>query len=341
MTRGMALTRSFLLVAAACVFIIPSVAGQTLPACRLRQVFAVAVHGGEFSRSTDTAKGETRLAVIKSALEAARTSLRDGAGSVDVVEQIVRTFEDSGTFNAGRGAIANAAGQVETDAAIMDGNGLRAGGVASMTNLKNPIVAARLVMDANVHVLVVGDRGQAYAEKLGAEAVPDGYFSNTGKLTRPPQQEMPKPEHGTVGAVALDRCGHLAAATSTGGFQAKVPGRVGDSPLVGDGVFAADGVAAFSGTGYGEYFIRYNVAKDAADRIRYAKQPIGKAMHAVLFDVLKPLKAEGGMIGIDAKGNVAMQFNALGMFRGYATGREAPVVAQYEGATASKSERQR
>lgn len=328
------MSRCALILVAAVALNAPTVAAPQT--CNAQQRFAVAVHGGEFSQSSEKPNAEARRAAIRAALEKARVSLSGGARSIDVVEDLVRGFEDSGVFNTGRGAIANAAGQVETDAAIMDGNGLRAGGVASMTLLKNPIVAARLVMDANVYVLMVGDRGRAYVEKLGAETVPESYFVNTGKVTRPPQQEMPKPEHGTVGAVALDRCGHLAAATSTGGFNAKVPGRVGDSPLVGDGVYAADGVAAFSGTGYGEYFVRFNVAKDTADRIRYARQPIGKAMHAVLFDVLKPLKAEGGMVGIDAKGNVAMQFNALGMFRGYATDREAPVVAETEGAIKSR-----
>jgi beta-aspartyl-peptidase (threonine type) len=324
--------RHVLFCAASCAFCFPS---HAAPACQAQQVFAVAVHGGEFSEKI---ANPARLTVMKGALEKARTDLGKGARAVDVVEDIVRSFEDSGAFNTGRGAIANAAGQVETDAAIMDGDGLRAGAVASMTHIKNPVVAARLVMDANRHVLMVGDRGQAYVEKLGAVTVPDSYFANTNHVTRK-QKEMPKPEHGTVGAVALDRCGHLAAATSTGGFDAKSPGRVGDSPLVGDGVYAADGVAAFSATGYGEFFIRFNVSKDAADRIRYARQPIGSAMHAVLFDVLKPLKAEGGMVGIDANGNVAMQFNALGMFRGYATDREAPVVAVYEGATASRVRR--
>jgi L-asparaginase / beta-aspartyl-peptidase len=313
-----------------CVFLNPCIAGPQ--DCQARTTFAVAVHGGEFSQKVE---GAGRLTAMKAALEQARTSLKAGARSLDVVEDIVRGFEDSGAFNTGRGAIANLAGQVETDAAIMDGDGLRSGAVASMTRVKNPIRAARLVMDAGRHVLMVGDRGQAYVEKLGAETAPEDYFLNTGK-TSPMPQETLTPEHGTVGAVALDRCGHLAAATSTGGFDAKVPGRVGDSPLVGDGVYAADGVAAFSATGFGEYFIRFNIAKDASDRMRYAKQPLGKAMHAVLFDVLKPLKAEGGMVGIDAKGNVAMQFNALGMFRGYATDAEAPIVAQYEGSTASK-----
>jgi beta-aspartyl-peptidase (threonine type) len=171
-------------------------------------------------------------------------------------------------------------------------------------------------------------------QSLGAASVTPDYFVNTGK---PKLEPVPEKPHGTVGAVALDRCGHLAAATSTGGFDAKVPGRVGDSPLVGDGVYAADGVAAFSGTGHGEFFIRFNAAKDTADRIRYGRVPLAKALKAEVFDVLKAAGAEGGMIGIDAKGHVALDYNSLGMFRGFATDREAPVVAQYEGTKGTKS----
>jgi beta-aspartyl-peptidase (threonine type) len=295
--------------------------------CTAHGNFAVAVHGGAQSKVRD---GSQELATMKAALAQARADLKNGASALDTVEKLVRTFEDSGAFNTGKGAIANQAGQVETDASIMDGNGLRAGAVASMTAVKNPVVAARLVMDANRHVLVVGDRGQAYVQSLGAAMVTPDYFINTGKA-----KLEPKP-HGTVGAVALDRCGHLAAATSTGGFDAKVPGRVGDSPLVGDGVYAADGVAAFSSTGHGEFFIRFNAAKDAADRIQYAKTPLKKAMKIELFDVLKKAGAEGGMIGIDAKGNVALNYNSVGMLRGYATDREEPVVAQYDGTMGTK-----
>ncbi|MDE2182235.1 MAG: isoaspartyl peptidase/L-asparaginase [Alphaproteobacteria bacterium] len=298
--------------------------------CQTQAVFAVAAHGGEFNHPL---KEAPPLGVIKAALEKARGELKAGARSIDVVEEIVRTFEDSGAFNAGRGAVADQAGLVETDAAIMDGDGQRAGAVASMTRLKNPIVAARLVMDADRHVLMAGDRGQDYVVKLGAVAVPASYFIYSGKVTRKPVAMHDK--HGTVGAVALDRCGHLAAATSTGGYDAKVPGRVGDSPLVGDGVYAADGVVALSGTGWGEYYIRYNVSKDVADRMRYGHQTLAAAMKADLFDVLKPLKADGGLIGVDAKGNVAVLYNAVGMLRGYATDREAPVVADYAGPSES------
>lgn len=296
--------------------------------CHAQTTFAIVAHGGALSEKMD---GGARLAEMTKALAEARASLAAGARSIDVVESVVRTFEDSGIFNAGRGAIADASGIVETDAAIMDGDGLRAGGVASMTRIKNPIHAARLVMDANRHVLMVGDRGQAYVEKLGATAVAKSYFIKTGMVER-----QAIPEHGTVGAVALDRCGHIAAATSTGGFDAKVPGRVGDSPIVGAGVYAADDVGGFSGTGHGEYYIRYNVSKDVADRMRYAHNSLDVAMKADIFSVLKPLDAEGGLIGVDAHGNVGMYWNTVGMFRGYATDIEAPVVAEYDGPTQSK-----
>lgn len=302
--------------------------------CTAHSTFAVAVHGGAQTKHRD---GSAQRTAMTAALSEARVELKHGAAAVDIVEKIVAAFEDSGLFNAGKGAIANAAGLVETDAAIMDGHGLRAGGVASMTAVKNPVRAARLVMDADRHVLVAGDRGQAYVLLLGAEpALTPDYFRNNARLNpSPPPASEDKP-HGTVGAVALDRCGHLAAATSTGGFDAKVPGRVGDSPLVGDGVYAADGVAAFSGTGHGEFFVRFNAAKDAADRIRYGRTPLAKAMKQEVFDVLKKAGGEAGMIGIDAKGNVALNYNTIGLLRGFATDRDAPVVAQEQGTMGTK-----
>jgi len=299
--------------------------------CQAHKLFAVAVHGGEFNQQIE---GTARLTAMQTALEKARSELAAGKASLEVVQEIVRGFEDSGVFNTGRGAIADEAGIVETDAAIMDGNGLRSGAVASMTRIKNPVAAARLVMEAGRHVLMVGDRGQAYVEKLGAETVPESYFLNAGK-----RAAASSDPHGTVGAVALDRCGHMAAATSTGGFDAKAPGRVGDSPLVGDGVYAADGVAAFSATGHGEFFIRFNIAKDVSDRMRYGRQPLSQAMKGAIFGTLKPIGGEGGLIGIDAHGHVGMAFNSLGMFRGYATDREAPVVAQYAGPVKGRKHR--
>ncbi|MDE2463010.1 MAG: isoaspartyl peptidase/L-asparaginase [Alphaproteobacteria bacterium] len=324
------------LAAAAACAVPASGLAAAMPACHAHSVFAIAVHGGEITAKVD---GSKRLPIMAAALALARQQLSHGARSIDVVEEVVRIFEDSGAFNAGRGAIADSVGLVETDAAVMDGNGMRAGAVGSMTNLKNPIVAARLVMHANRHVLMVGDRGQAYAIRLGAVQVPRSYFIYNHDVTRPavPMHDATDhAEHGTVGAVALDRCGHLSAATSTGGYDAKIPGRVGDSPLVGDGVYAADDTAAFSGTGWGEYYIRYNITKDAADRMRYGHETLDRAMQDELFRILKPLHADGGLIGVDRKGNVGLYYNSVGMFRGYATDREAPVVAEYTGITHSK-----
>ncbi len=295
--------------------------------CDARKTFAVVVHGGVISKPTED-KG--RLAAMKKALTDARGALAKGAVSLDVVETIVRTFEDSGIFNAGRGAVANAGGFVETDASIMDGRDLRSGAVASMTGIKNPVVAARLVMEKSPHVLMVGDRGETYVKSLGAESVPRDYFV---KYKKRAGEVRP---HGTVGAVALDRCGHSAASTSIGGFGVKVPGRVGDSPIVGAGVYANDEVGGFSATGHGEIFIRFSVAKDVAARMEYGGQSIEEALQTVIHDKLKAMKEEGALIGIDREGHVATAWSGTGLFRGFATDAEPPVVALHEGPSASQ-----
>ncbi len=326
MTRDFPFKLLLALVVAAC-WVTASWAG-TPTRCEAQKIFAVVAHGGELSERVED---NGRLAAMRVALVDARAALAHGASSLDVVETIIRRFEDSGIFNAGKGAIANAAGVVETDASIMDGRELGAGAVASMTGIKNPIHAARLVMEKLPHVLFVGDRGEATVKTLGAETVTPDYFINNKK---PAAQET---THGTVGAVALDRCGHIAAGTSTGGYTGKWPGRVGDAPIVGASTYADDAVGGFSATGHGEYFIRFSISKDVADRMHYTGETIDAAMTADLVDTLAPFKeADGALIGIDARGHVAMQWNRVGLFRGYATDEEAPIVAQYEGPTASK-----
>jgi isoaspartyl peptidase/L-asparaginase-like protein (Ntn-hydrolase superfamily) len=295
--------------------------------CAAQKIFAVVVHGGEISKPV---VDRGRLAAMHAALVKARAALAAGTPSLDVVETIVSGFEDSGLFNAGRGAIADASGIVETDASIMDGNGRRVGAVASMVSLKNPVQAARLVMEKSPHVLMVGDRGEAWLKRMGAATEPRGYFKNNS-------HPAPAEEHGTVGAVALDRCGHIAAATSTGGYNAKIPGRVGDSPIVGAGVYADDHTAGFSATGHGEYFLRFSIAKDVADRMAYAHQSMDAAMKADIKDELGAFPdADGALIGIDSHGHVATIWNSVGLFRGFATGMEAPVVAEYKGPTDSR-----
>jgi L-asparaginase / beta-aspartyl-peptidase len=293
--------------------------------CHVQSRFAIVVHGGVISQSS--AEEKARLEIMKGALDRARSALRSGATALDVVETAVKTFEDSGKFNAGKGAIANTSGFVETDASIMDGKDMRAGAVASMTGIKNPVVAARLVMEKSPHVLMVGDRGEAYVRSLGAEAVNPSYFVHN---------KPDGPTHGTVGAAALDRCGHIAAATSTGGITAKATGRVGDSPIVGAGVYAADDVGGFSATGHGEIFIRLSIAKDVADRMRYAGQSMAQAMQADITDKLGEMKEEGALIGVDKNGNVQAAYVGEGLFRGFATDEEAPVVAVHEGPLASR-----
>lgn len=306
-------------------------------ACTANARFAVVAHGGEFDQPMQDTTG--RVALMRDTLTKARTALAGGAHALDVVEMVVRTFEDSGAFNTGKGAIANRAGQVETDASIMDGTDMRAGSVASMTRIKNPVVAARLVMEKTPHVLMVGDRGQEAVIGLGAQAVERSYFINTNRPKPAPEHpQAPQPEHGTVGAVVLDRCGHIAAATSTGGYDAKIPGRVGDAPIVGAGVYADDHVGGFSATGHGELFIRYSIAKDVADRMAYLGEPLAKAMHFDLYQRLNP-KAEGNdgaLIGIDRQGNVVMMWNAAGMFRGFATDAEEAQASYTTGVTASR-----
>lgn len=197
----------------ATLFASASAYAQPTAQCQAQTRFAVVVHGGEISKRVE---GDARIAIILKTLAAARASLAAGASSLDVVETVVRTFEDSGAFNAGRGAIANRSGVVETDASIMDGRNLAAGAVASMLTIKNPVHAARLVMERSPHVLMVGDRGEAFVKSLGAESEPAAYFKHNA-------QPNVGGDHGTVGAVALDRCGHIAAATSTGGYDAKIP----------------------------------------------------------------------------------------------------------------------
>ena len=315
-----------LVVAFACAALSTVAVAAPAP-CTANKRFAIVVHGGEITEKVDN---PARLAAMREALITARAGLGLGLSSVDVVETVVRSFEDSGLFNAGKGAIANEKGFVETDAAIMDGNGLRSGAVASMLHVKNPVHAARLVMEAGRHVLMVGDRGEAYVRSLGAASVPDSYFLKP-VASKPAPVVSKAPEHGTVGAVALDRCGHVAAATSTGGYDAKVPGRVGDSPVIGAGTYADD-MVGLSATGHGEYFIRLSVAKDVADRMRYAHETLASAMKDDIHDRLGRWKdADGALIGVDHDGNVAMDWNAVGMFRGYATDAEAPVVAEYDG----------
>lgn len=263
-----------------------------------------------------------RAASYKSALREAVFAgweiLRHGGSSLDAVTACVVALEDCPLFNAGRGAVYNAEGRHELDAGVMDGATLRAGAVAGVGRIRNPVLAARAVMEHTRHVLLIGKAAERFAASRGLKLEPPAYFHTPERL-RALRRNL-QGHHGTVGAVALDAHGHLAAATSTGGYTGKMPGRVGDSPIVGAGVYADDRTCAVSGTGLGEAFIRAVVGHDLAARMRYRREPLARACAAALRNVAR-LGGDGGLVAIDRRGNVATPFNSEGMYRA-AIGRD-------------------
>jgi len=411
--------------------------------CNVQEKFSLAVHGGAVWGNVSHTRKET---FIKAQLITGRKRLENGEKAIDVVAAVVSAMEDSGLFNAGKGSIANGEGEIEMDASIMDGRHLRAGSVASIRKLKNPISAARLVMDNTPHVMMVGNPADKYLAHIGAKEVEQSYFLNSNHnfsdISLPESLQFPKidpsvpksaskfvgvwggvldgklnhvvildklstdgaeaivamgasedlgiPESsttkvkakflnefliveteifriayrfisrgnieailsvknggrasgelekrpdlirksGTVGAVAMDRCGNLAAGTSTGGFNSKLAGRVGDSPIIGAGTYADNRSVAVSATGHGEYFIRHVVAHEIASRIRHGKETLIQAAYKVVFKELKNSGGEGGIIAIDKNGEVVMLFNTDGMVRGRTTDKFQPKVETYSG----------
>jgi len=256
--------------------------------------------------------GAAHRAVLEEALEAGYDILRANGSSLDAVAAAVVVLEDSPLFNAGRGSCFTADGEIEMDASIMDGATLRAGAVAAVRRIRNPILAARLVMEKTRHVLLAGAGAERFARQQGLRLESQSYFRTAKRLAA--LRKNLKDYHGTVGAVALDSDGRLAAATSTGGYTGKMPGRVGDSPLIGAGTYADDRACAVSGTGLGEAFIRAAVGHDVCARMLYAKVSLASAARAALESVAN-VGGDGGLIAVDRRGNVAMPFNSEGMFR--------------------------
>ena len=248
---------------------------------------------------------------LAQALDAGHEVLKGGGKSLDAVCAAVVALEDLPLFNAGRGACYNTDEKHELDASVMDGATLRAGAVAAVSRIRNPVLAARAVMEKSRHVLLVGRGAERFARQHGLTLVDDSYFHTRSRLTA--LRKKIEGHHGTVGAVALDADGHLAAATSTGGYTGKLPGRVGDSPIIGAGNYADD-ACAVSGTGIGEAFIRGVLAHDVAARMRYLGEPLAKAARAAMKK-LAALKADGGLIAVDRRGNIVMPFNSGGMYR--------------------------
>jgi len=297
-----------------------------------RVEYAIAVHGGAGAWADLSDKNRAELEqTLRHALVAGRDLLDEGGASLDAVERVIAELEDSPQFNAGRGATFNAEGRHELDASIMDGRDLSCGAVAGVTIAKNPIKLARGVMTDTKHVLLVGAGADAFAEAIDAEQADADYFwtprqRKRWEKFRARQREDSSDHHGTVGCVALDRHGNLAAGTSTGGLEGKRPGRVGDSPLIGAGTYADDATCAVSCTGVGEEFIRRAIAYDIAARMKYGGDSLEEAV-AVQFEVRLD-KGDGGLIAVSRDGHITIRFNTAAMARGAAdsTGRVEAVI---------------
>lgn len=337
------------------------------------------IHGGagaiSRARMSPAAYREFEAALREVLLGAGRV-LQAGGAALDAVTEAVRLLEECPLFNAGRGAVFTSEGTHELDAAIMDGSTLRSGAVANVKILRNPVLAARAVMEHSQHAMFVGPGAEAFARGQGLEFVDPGFFSTparreqlervrsegagrtmldhdaqfaagAGQAPRDPlvfssvrPGSAPDPaacapleedrKLGTVGAVALDGLGNLAAATSTGGMTNKQPGRVGDSPLIGAGCYANNRTCAVSTTGTGEMFIRMVAAYDVSAQMEYAGASLEAAAACVLHEKLPRIGGQGGLIAVDAQGRVAMPFNTEGMYRGYMRAGHPPVVAVYE-----------
>ena len=301
-------------------------------------MFAIAIHGGAGTlsrKNMSPAQENDYIAGLGAALDAGHAVLAGGASSLDATVAAVRVLEDNPLFNAGRGAVLNADGTAELDASVMDGRTLGAGAVTGLQHVRNPIELARLVMDKSPHVMLVGPGAEEFARLQGVEMVSNEYFrtparqhqlerSLRGHVARENELEA----FGTVGAVALDSAGNVAAATSTGGMTGKRWGRVGDSPVIGAGTYANNAGCAVSATGHGEYFIRAVVAHDISAQVEYLEIPLAQAVDNVLGK-MKALGGNGGVIAIDRKGGVVLEFNSEGMFRGVRTSEGLREIAIY------------
>lgn len=309
------------------------------------------VHGGAgtITRASMTPESEQQYrAALEQALRSGHAVLAKGGSSLDAVETAVRVLEDNPLFNAGKGAVFTHDGKNELDASIMDGRTKAAGSVAGLTIVRNPITAARAVMEKSAHVMMIGRGAELFATQQGLEIVDPAYFwterrwkglqqellREQGKKPQArfetPLQDQDDRKFGTVGAVALDRAGNLAAATSTGGMTNKKYGRVGDVPIIGAGTFAENESCAVSATGHGEFFIRWTVAYDIAALMKYRGLTVAEAANEVIHKKLVPVKGEGGVIALDAKGNFAMPFNSEGMYRGWIGADGKPHVEIYK-----------
>jgi L-asparaginase / beta-aspartyl-peptidase len=322
----------------------PAPQGQADP-----KKITLVIHGGAGTITRQNMSPEKEKAyrqVLHQALQAGYAVLKKGGTSLDAVEAAIHVMEDSPLFNAGKGAVFTNEGKNELDAAIMDGKTGKAGAVASVTTIKSPVSAARAVMEQSEHVMMIGAGAEKFAKEKGLQIVDPSYFHTEPRykqLKKAREADKVKLDHsggkgtlrhhqsdsiaeliftegrkfGTVGAVALDQYGNLAAATSTGGMTNKRYGRVGDAPIIGAGTYANNNTCAVSATGHGEYFIRSVVAYDISALMEYKGLPVKKAAEEVVLKKLVARGGEGGVIALDRNGNWAMPFNSAGMYRGY------------------------
>ncbi len=286
---------------------------------------AIAIHGGAgpipLAALTDSREKQFRTG-LQTALDAGYEVLHRGGTSLDAVITAVCILENDPLFNAGHGAALTRDGAAELDAAVMEGKTQRAGAVASVRHVRNPVELARRVMEKSRHVLLVGAGAEEFALEEGIRLVPNTYFRTAERRAQLETEQSGQsvsdlvPSQGTVGAVALDEAGNLAAATSTGGMSNKRQGRVGDSPIIGAGTYAKNGVCAVSATGHGEYFIRAVAAYHICAAVEYRGLTLEDAAREMLHVILRRLGGRGGIIGIDGTGNIVMDFSTEGMFRG-------------------------
>jgi len=293
------------------------------------QQWVLVIHGGAGGppKGSLSAEAEKQFSMkLEEALHRGSGILKEGGNSLEAVTAVVRFMEDCPLFNAGKGAVLDIDGMAELDASLMDGNTGLAGAVAGVTIIKNPILAAKAVMEKTKHVLLIGSGAEQFSKTQGLEIVDPSYFITRER--KDAWQKLQDNIHGTVGAVALDRNGNLAAATSTGGMMNKMKGRVGDTPLIGAGTYASNSSCAVSCTGHGEFFIRNLVAYDVSALMLYKGMSLQEAADFEIFQKLKPMGADGGLIAVDKDGQIAMPFNTNAMFRAYirSEGTEAVLI---------------
>ena len=293
--------------------------------------YAIVIHGGAgtvIRENTPKVLQEKYENKLREALEVGYSILENGGNSVDAVEKTIKILENSELFNAGKGSVLTNEETVEMDASIMTGHDQNAGAVATLKTIKNPISAARAVMEKSNHVFLSGKGAENFAKEIGLETVNNNYFITQSQLIR--IRKIKENKYGTVGCVALDKSGNITAGTSTGGMMNKKWNRIGDVPVIGAGTYANNKTCGISATGWGEFFIRNVVAYDISAMMEYQNKSIEEAAKISIFKKVGEMGATGGVIGIDKNGSVMMEFNSPGMYRGYKTENSDYVIKMFE-----------